>query len=74
MPQSLAKIYVHIVFSTKHRKAWLRDDALRAELYGYMASILRHNVDSPALIVNGVEDHIHALVRLRHDAEITSVF
>jgi len=64
MPQSLAQIYVHIVFSTKDRKPWLRDDALRDELYAYMATILRDNVDSPAIIISGVEDHVHALVRL----------
>jgi REP element-mobilizing transposase RayT len=29
-----------------------------------MATILRDNVDSPALIINGVEDHLHVLVRL----------
>ena len=29
-----------------------------------MATILRDNVESPALIINGVEDHIHALIRL----------
>lgn len=64
MPQSLAQIYVHIVFSTKNRQPWLRDDGLRNELYAYLATILRDNVDSPAQIINGVEDHIHALIRL----------
>jgi len=64
VPQSLAQIYVHIVFSTKHRKPWLRDNGLRDQLHAYMATILRDNVESPALIINGVEDHIHALVRL----------
>ena len=64
MAQSLAQIYVHIVFSTKDRKPWLRDDGVRDQLYAYMATILRDNVDSPALIINGVEDHVHALVRL----------
>ena len=64
MPQSLAQIYVHIVFSTKNRKPWLCGGSLGDELYAYMATILRDNVDSPALIINGVEDHIHALVRL----------
>jgi len=64
MPQSLAQIYVHIVYSTKSRKPWLRDEGLRDELYAYMATILHKNVDSPALIINGVEDHLHALVRL----------
>ena len=65
MPQSVAPIYVHMVYSTKHRKPWLRDDDLRDERFKYMATILRDNVDSPALIINGVEDHIHALLRLR---------
>ena len=37
MPQSLAQIFVHIVFSTKNRKPWLRDESLRDELYAYMA-------------------------------------
>ena len=64
VPQSLAQIYVHIVFSTKDRKPWLRDDGIRAELYAYMATILRDRVDSPAIIINGVEDHVHSLIRL----------
>jgi REP element-mobilizing transposase RayT len=64
MPQSLAQIYVHLVFSTKNRKPWLRDDDVRNQLFAYMATIFRDNVDSPARIINGVEDHIHALVRL----------
>jgi len=34
MPQSLAKVIVHIVYSTKHRKPWLNDPGLRSELYG----------------------------------------
>ena len=64
MGQSLAQIYVHLVFSTKDRKPWLRDDGLRDQLYAYMAAILRDNVDSPALLINGVEDHVHSLIRL----------
>ena len=64
MPQSLAQIYVHIVYSTKDRKPRLCGDGLRAELYAYMAAILRDNVDSPAIVINGVEDHVHSLVRL----------
>ena len=29
-----------------------------------MATILRDNVDSPAILINGAEDHVHVLVRL----------
>lgn len=64
MPQSLAQIYVHLVFSTKNRTPWLRDVAIREQLYAYMASVLSDKVNSPALLINGVEDHVHALIRL----------
>lgn len=73
MPQSLAQIYVHIVFSTKDRTPWLREEALRGELYAYMATILRDNVDSPALVIGGVEDHVHALVRLSRKFPVMKV-
>ena len=48
MPQSLAQIYVHIVFSTKNRRPWLRDANLRDQLYAYMATVFRDNDDSTA--------------------------
>ncbi len=51
MPQSLAQINVHIVFSTKDRKPWLHDGDLCDQLYAYMATILRDNVDSPAILI-----------------------
>ena len=62
-----------MVYSTKNRKPWLRDDGLRDELFKYLATILRDNVDSPALIINGVEDHIHALLRLSRRFAIMQV-
>ncbi len=64
MPQSLAQIYVHLVFSTKERRRWLDTDELRTELYAYMAAILRDNVDSPAVLIGGVEDHVHVLMSM----------
>jgi len=36
MPQSLAKILVHTVFSTKDRRPFLREKALREELHRYL--------------------------------------
>ena len=36
MPQSLAQIYLHLVFSTKDRHAFLRDDDLRDETHTYL--------------------------------------
>ena len=54
MSQSLAKVIVHIIYSTKNREPWLRDADLRSELYAYNAAILKNEVDSPAILINGV--------------------
>jgi REP element-mobilizing transposase RayT len=69
MPQSLAKVSVHIVFSTKRRTPWLRTADLRAELYAYMATILRQ-LECPAMVINGMEDHVHVLCLLSRKTRI----
>ena len=68
MSQSLSKILVHIVFSTKNH-APILSQKIHAELFGYIAGILK-NLDSKAIIINGTEDHIHILCQLskKHSA------
>ena len=73
MPQSLAKVIVHIVYSTKHRQPWLHDPILRSELYAYNATILKEEVNSPAILIHGVEDHIHILCLLSRRFAIMDV-
>ena len=63
MSQSLAQIYLHVVFSTKQRATYLQDRSVRDQLHAYVGGTCR-NLDSPALIVGGVADHIHVLCRL----------
>ena len=63
MGQSLAQIYLHLVFSTKLRKPFLSSDNLQSELHAYLAGACR-NLDSPSLQVGGVEDHVHILCQL----------
>src|ERR1039458_970531 len=63
MPQSLAKILVHTVFSTKDRRPFLRDTALRQELHHYLGGILK-NLECQPFVVGGVEDHVHLLASL----------
>jgi REP element-mobilizing transposase RayT len=64
MPQSLARVLVHIVYSTKGRHPWLRDEHIRAQLFAYKAAVLREAVDTPAPVIGGMEDHVHALCSL----------
>ncbi len=61
MAQSLAKIYVHIVFSTKNRTPWITE-LIEKELYAYMSGVLKA-LQSPSLIINGMPDHCHIFAR-----------
>jgi REP element-mobilizing transposase RayT len=63
MPQSLSKVLLHIVFSTKHRAPWLKDPAIRQELHKYMMGILQ-GLECWPLALDGVEDHVHCLCQL----------
>lgn len=73
MPQSLARVLIHVVYSTKDRRPWLVDRELCDRLSAYMATILRNNVDSPAVIINGYEDHVHILCQLSRKYSIADL-
>ena len=60
MPQSLARIILHIVFSTKNRVPFLKDPDHRSRLHAYLAGILQ-NIGCEPILINGVEDHVHTL-------------
>jgi REP-associated tyrosine transposase len=60
MPQSLAQILVHFVFSTKNRERFLAD-GFRDDLHAYIGGILRQ-LSGALLAAGSVEDHIHLLV------------
>ena len=68
MSQSLAKIYVHAIFSTKNRMACL-SPGLCQELYPYTATVLQ-NLDCPPIQIGGVVDHIHILCALSKNLSI----
>jgi REP element-mobilizing transposase RayT len=72
MSQSLVQIYLHIVFSTKNRQPFLRNKPLRERTYGYMAGICE-NLDCPALIIGGVENHVHILCRFGKTIELAAL-
>ena len=72
MAQSLAQVYLHIVFSTKNRTPFLQNKVLRNELHAYLAGICK-KMDSPSLQVGGIEDHVHILCRLSRRHGIMSI-
>jgi REP element-mobilizing transposase RayT len=71
MPQSLAKVNIHLVFSTK-KQVKIIDPDIEIELYPYMAKLFRE-CDSPALIINGTENHLHSLFLLSRKFTISQV-
>ena len=62
MPQSLSKVILHIIFSTRDREPWL-DDAIRPRLHAYLATICR-DLGGYGFRVNGVSDHVHIVTTL----------
>ena len=60
MPQSLSRVLVHLVFSTKNRESVLRDKSIRGELHAYALTVLE-SIECPSLEINSVADHIHIL-------------
>ncbi|MDD1751284.1 MAG: IS200/IS605 family transposase [Methanothrix sp.] len=63
MPQSLANVLVHLVFSTKHRYPFLVDKKVRGEMHAYLGGTC-NSLDCPVITVGGVADHVHILCRL----------
>ena len=63
MSQSLVQIYLHAIFSTKCRKAFLQGEELQDRMHAYLGGTCKH-LGCPSLRVGGVEDHVHILCKL----------
>ncbi|MEM8668294.1 MAG: transposase [Planctomycetota bacterium] len=70
MGQSLVQLYIHAVWSTKHRQPFLRLVERRKRLFAYMTGICT-NHHSPAILIGGTEDHCHLLIRLDKTIELS---
>ena len=62
MPQSLAKVLLHVVFSTKNRQPLIYGD-FEQGLYAYISGIVA-NQGCKLVLAGGTEDHIHLLISL----------
>jgi putative transposase len=63
MPQALSATYLHVIFSTKERRPFLRDPVLRNRLHEYLGGVSKQ-LDCHPVRIGGVEDHVHLLCRL----------
>lgn len=71
MPQSLSCVLIHLVFSTKNREPWIREN-IEQELHAYLGGILR-DLECPSLVIGGTADHVHFLFRLARTKAISAV-
>ena len=72
MPQSLARILVHFVFSTKYRHPFLAEKNIRNEMHAYLGGVCK-GVGCPVLIVGGVADHVHIFSLLTRTLSVADV-
>jgi len=71
MAQSLSKVLLHLVFSTKYRTPWITE-LLQPKIHAYLAGACR-NKGSEAFRVGGTEDHIHIACTLPRTLTISKL-
>ncbi|HZL90604.1 MAG TPA: IS200/IS605 family transposase [Pirellulaceae bacterium] len=72
MPQSLANVLLHVVFSTKNREKLLHTKEVRDVMTGYLIGTLQ-NLKCPSLQVGVVADHVHILCSLHRTLSIAKL-
>ena len=71
MSDSYTNLLYHIIFSTKDRRPLLTD-AYQSRLYDYIGGTVR-KLGGISLELNGTEDHVHLLAKLRPDNALSDV-
>ena len=69
---SWVRIWVHLVFSTKHRYPYLNNQPLREKVFSHILE----NAESKSIwidSVNGYSDHAHCLISLGREQTISNV-
>ena len=71
MAQSLSKVYLHVVFSTKERISYIFPE-LEERIHSYIVSICK---DQGYYVhaINGMEDHIHILLEQSRTVTISKL-
>ncbi len=72
MPQSLARVWLHLVFSTKERRAYLQQEPFREEMF----RMLSHHVEQSGCVPvrsGGWIDHVHLVCGLSRTVTIAQL-
>ena len=62
MANTYTSLHYHIVFGTKNREPFLRQE-IEQRVWSYLGGIAREN-DMKALTIGGIENHVHLLLGL----------
>ena len=71
MSTAYTNLLYHLVFSTKDRRPLITPD-YEIRLHDYIGGILR-NLGGISLALNGIEDHIHLLAKLRPNQTVSDL-
>jgi REP element-mobilizing transposase RayT len=71
MAETFTNLIYHIVFSTKNRQPLITGDH-QSRLYDYIGGTIR-DLGGISLAINGTEDHVHLLAKLRPDKALSDV-
>ncbi|MHB9026444.1 MAG: IS200/IS605 family transposase [Armatimonadota bacterium] len=71
MSQSLSRVVVHLIFSTKLRKPVLTEE-IREELIAYLIGILRNQGCQP-IMTNAEREHVHSLFLLSKNHALADI-
>jgi REP element-mobilizing transposase RayT len=63
MSHTSGNILLHFIFSTAGRRPLIKP-GFRDDLFAYLGGIIRE-MNGTALIINGANDHVHMLIRVR---------
>ena len=72
MPNTYTQIYLHFVFSPKNRECLIHEK-IENELHQYITGIVK-NLGQNVIQINGMNDHIHLLVRMRSSMSSSELF
>lgn len=71
MPHSYYNLWIHAIWSTKKREPLITED-IEKRAYQFISEQFQ-TMDCPAIIINGMPDHIHCLFRLNQNKSVAEV-